>query len=315
MTASDGTVTETTRYPDGSREVVETEKDGTVTTTITKPDGSRSTTVEEDGRTETAVRLSLTLVEEAAEAGEAAALPMRPVSAGDDAGITVDLPGGRTALVEIPVEDVTPGTVAVLVKDDGTEEILKTTLTTENGVTVTLTDGDTVKIVDNTKTFLDVPAGYWGADAVAFAASRELFNGTSETAFSPDRAMNRAMFVTVLARLEGVDTSAGEPWYAAGQQWAMEYGISDGSNMERNLTREQLVTMLWRYAGSPAPGTGLEGYTDAGSVSAYARQAMAWAVEQGIVAGTSDTTLTPQGNATRAQVAAILMRYIGVTAR
>ena len=315
VTASDGTVTETTRYPDGSREVVETEKDGTVTTTITKPDGSRSTTVEEDGRTETAVRLSLTLVEEAAEAGEAAALPMQPVSAGDDAGITVDLPGGRTALVEIPVEDVTPGTVAVLVKDDGTEEILKTTLTTENGVTVTLTDGDTVKIVDNTKTFLDVPAGYWGADAVAFAASRELFNGTSETAFSPDRAMNRAMFVTVLARLEGVDTSAGEPWYAAGQQWAMEYGVSDGSNMERNLTREQLVTMLWRYAGSPAPGTGLEGYTDAGSVSAYARQAMAWAVEQGIVAGTSDTTLTPQGNATRAQVAAILMRYIGVTAR
>ena len=203
----------------------------------------------------------------------------------------------------------------VEVKDDGTEEILKPTLTTENGVTVTLTDGDTVKIVDNTKTFLDVPAGYWGADAVAFAASRELFNGTSETAFSPDRAMNRAMFVTVLARLEGVDTSAGEPWYAAGQQWAMEYGISDGSNMERNLTREQLVTMLWRYAGSPAPGTGLEGYTDAGSVSAYARQAMAWAVEQGIVAGTSDTTLTPQGNATRAQVAAILMRYIGVTAR
>lgn len=223
--------------------------------------------------------------------------------------VTVDLPSGTSAKVEIPVENVTSGTVAVIVKADGTEEVIKTSLTTKNGVAVTLSDGDTVKVVDNSKTFDDVSDNYWGAEAVAFASSRELFAGTSATTFAPDTAMTRAMIVTVLARFEGVDTTTGSTWYEAGRQWAMQNGVSDGTNMDASLTREQLATMLWNYSGKPA-ASGLAGYTDADDVSDWASQAMAWCVEQGIIGGTTTTTLSPQGPATRAQVATILMRYI-----
>ena len=335
VTSSNGTVTETTKFPDGSKEVIETKKDGTVTTTttdttgnktqvventdgtkettITNKDGSSSaTTVDETGKTQAEVKLPAAVVEDAQ--GEAVTLPMPEVPVTTDQEnaptVTVDLPGGGSAKVEIPVEDVTPGTVAVIVKADGTEEVIKTSLTTENGVAVTLSDGDTVKVVDNSKTFEDVPATYWGAEAVDFATSRELFVGTSETTFAPDTAMTRAMIVTVLARFEGVDTTTGSTWYEAGQQWAVQNGVSDGTNMDQGLSREQLATMLWRYAGSPSVSNSLSGYTDAGTVSSYAQQAMAWCVEQGIIGGTTTTTLSPQGPATRAQVATILMRYI-----
>ena len=157
--------------------------------------------------------------------------------------------------------------------------------------------------------FYDVKEETWYAQAVRFTAANGLFAGIEEHVFAPDIPMTRAMIVTILARLEGVDTS-GDPWYEAGRQWAMEQGISDGTNMDASLTREQLATMLWRYAGSPAVSADMSGYTDAGTVSSYAQQAMAWCVEQGIIGGTTATTLSPQAEATRAQVATILMRFI-----
>ena len=198
----------------------------------------------------------------------------------------------------------------MLVKADGTEEVIKTTLATENGVTVALSDGDTVKIVDNSKDFADVADSYWGADAVAFASSRELFNGTSGTTFSPDNAMTRAMVVTVLARYEGVDTTAGSTWYEAGVQWAKDNGVSDGTNLDNSVTREQLVTMLYRYAGSPAVTGGVTGFTDAGSINDWAADAMAWATQTGLLGGVGNDLIKPQGDASRAQVATILMRFI-----
>ena len=334
---NDGTKVETTKYPDGSKEVVETAKDGTVTTTETSADGSKTETVQNpNGSSETTVEqadgsgsttsvaadgtvtaraaLSEGAVAAAQAAGEPAALPMPevPVTADRTSAptVTVSLPAGSgSARVEIPVENVTAGTVAVLVKSDGTEEVIKTSLTTENGVTVTLSHGDTVKIVDNSKSFADVPASYWGSDAVTFAASREIFNGTGPDTFSPDTAMSRGMIVTVLARFEGVDTSAGENWYDAGAAWAVEQGISDGANLDQPLTREQLATMLYRYAGSPAAGSPLSGYPDTASVSGYAADAMAWAVENGLIGGTGAGTLNPRGLATRTEVATILMRF------
>ena len=336
VTSSNGTVTETTKNPDGSKEVVETTKDGTVTTTTTdtagnktevveNTDGSSKTTVDnkdgsgsvtlvdENGQMVSEATLSQSAVAAAQEKGEAVVLPMPEVPVTTDREtaptVTVSLPSGTSAKVEIPVENVTPGTVAVIVKADGTEEVIKTSLTTENGVAVTLSDGDTVKVVDNSKTFDDVSDNYWGAEAVAFASSRELFAGTSATTFAPDTAMTRAMIVTVLARFEGVDTNTGSTWYEAGQQWAVANGISDGTSMDQGLSREQLATMLWRYAGSPSVSDNLSGYTDAGTVSSYAQQAMAWCVEQGIISGTTTTTLSPQDPATRAQVAAMLMRF------
>ena len=335
-----GTVTETTKFPDGSKEVIETKKDGTVTTTttdttgnktevventdgstettVTNKDGSSSaTTVDETGKTQAEVKLPAAVVEDAQ--GEAVTLPMPEVPITTDREtaptVTVDLPSGTSAKVEIPVADVTPGTVAVIVKADGTEEVIKTSLTTENGVAVTLSDGDTVKIVNNSKTFDDVSATYWGAEAVDFTSSRELFAGTSATTFAPDTAMTRAMIVTVLARFEGVDTTTGDTWYEAGQQWAMQNGVSDGSNMDASLTREQLVTMFYRYAQSKGydttqGGMAIREYADFEQISDYAVEAMTWAVNTGIINGTSSTTLSPQGPATRAQVATILMRFI-----
>ena len=337
-----GTVTETTKFPDGSKEVVETTKDGTVTTTTTdtagnktqvveNTDGSSKTTVDnkdgsgsvtvvdENGQVVSEATLSQSAVAAAQEKGEAVALPMPEVPVTTDwenaPTVTVDLPSGTSAKVEIPVAEVTPGTVAVIVKADGTEEVIKTSLTTENGVAVTLSDGDTVKIVDNSKTFDDVADNYWGAEAVDFAVSRELFAGTSATTFAPDTAMTRAMIVTVLARFEGVDTTTGSTWYEAGQQWAMENGVSDGTNMDASLTREQLATMLYRYAQSKGydttqGGMAIREYADFEQISDYAVEAMTWAVNTGLISGTSTTTLSPQGLATRAQVATILMRFI-----
>ena len=310
-----GTVTETTEYTDGSTQVVETKKDGTAKTIVTRKDGSSSTTVvSADGQVAADVKLSAAVVEEAVASSQTVALPMASVTASVSPvtapTVTVELPENIAAQVEIPVSNVTPGTVAVLVKADGTEEVIKTSLTTEQGVAVKLSDGDTVKIVDKTKSFSDVPSGYWGADAVAFVASREIFTGTSDTAFAPETTMSRAMIVTVLARLEGVDTSAGEIWYEAGRNWAVENGISDGTNMEQGLTREQLALMLYRYAGQPVAGGDLSGFADGDSVSSWASYAMAWAVNAGLISGVGGDTLNPQGEATRAQVAAIFQRFI-----
>ena len=229
--------------------------------------------------------------------------------------VTVDLPSNTSAKVEIPVADVTAGTVAILVRDDGTEEIIKTTLTTENGVAVTLSDGDTVKIVDNSKDFADVPDSYWGSTFVDFVTSRSLFAGTSATTFSPDLPMTRAMIVTVLAAYDGVDTTAavGDHWYSAGQQWAMENGVSDGTNMDGNLTREQLAVMLWSYAGNPLTNGDLNSFSDGNTCHVWATQALTWCVENGLLSGTGGNMLSPQAEATRAQVATILTRYIQVT--
>ncbi len=341
-TKKDGTVTTTTTDADGSKTEVVEEPDGTVTTTTTdtagnktevveNTDGSSQTTVDnkdgsgsvtvvdENGNVVSSATLSQSAVEAAQEKGEAVTLPMPEVPVTTDREtaptVTVSLPSGTTAKVEIPVENVTPGTVAILVKADGTEEVIKTSLTTENGVAVTLFDGDTVKIVDNNRDFADVPDNYWGAEAVDFATSRELFAGTGASTFSPDTPMTRGMFVTVLARFEGVDTTTGSTWYEAGQQWAMQNGISDGSNMEQGLTREQLATMLYRYAQSKGydttqGGMAIREYADFEQISGYAVEAMTWAVNTGIINGTSSTTISPQGPAARAQVATILMRFI-----
>lgn len=335
-----GTVTETTKKPDGSVTVVETKKDGTKTTTetdaegnkseqVVKPDGSSQTKIEKkDGSTSTTtvdtegqVRAEVSLSGKALESGDNApvALPMPqvPVTTVRETAptVTVSLPAGtRSAKVEIPVENVTPGSVAIIVKADGTEEVIKTSVTTENGIAVTLNDGDTVKIVDNSKTFADVE-NHWGSDAVNFASSRELFNGTSDTTFSPDVEMTRGMLVTVLARFDGADTTGGDKWYDKGVEWALENNVSDGTDPEAEITREQMVTMIWRYAGSPAvTGSSLGGFADTDSVSSYAADAMNWAVSIGLINGMGDNSLAPQGSATRAQVATVLMRYVELLA-
>ncbi len=159
------------------------------------------------------------------------------------------------------------------------------------------------------KDFADVSSEDWAYEAVRFVTAKGLFNGTSATTFSPNAPMTRAMVVTVLARYDGVDTNGGSTWYAKGVEWAMSKGVSDGSNPTADISREQLVTMLWRYVGEPGAGMDLNGYTDATEVSSYATNAMRWAVENGVIKGRTSTTLAPKGQATRAEVAQIFANF------
>ena len=158
--------------------------------------------------------------------------------------------------------------------------------------------------------YTDVAEGAWYYDVVMQASEAGLMKGVTDTEFEPNGTLTRAMFWTILARASGVDTEGGESWYAKAQAWAMENGVSDGTDAMGALTREQLATMLWRFAGEPTSAYSLSAYTDASSVSDYAETAMAWAVEHGIITGMTDTTIEPQGTATRAQCAAMLMRFI-----
>ena len=137
---------------------------------------------------------------------------------------------------------------------------------------------------------------------------KRLMSGTDDNQFSPSATTTRAMLMTVLARYAGEDTTGGATWYEKGMNWAKAKGVSDGTNPNANITREQLVTMMYRYAGSPKADGKLDSFSDATSVSTYAADAMQWAVANGIVNG-SNGKLNPQDNATRAEVAAILMRF------
>ena len=173
--------------------------------------------------------------------------------------------------------------------------------------------------------FTDVPAGYWASEAVTFVTGRGIFTGTSATTFSPDMVMSRAMLATVLWRMEGqpapgsaspfTDVPAGQ-WYTDAVVWAAGEGVVKGIgndlfDPDGLVTREQMATMLYRYAGSPAvTGGALTGYGDQAQVSDFALQAMEWAVSQGILTGKPGSLLDPQGGVTRAEVAVILMRYI-----
>ena len=160
--------------------------------------------------------------------------------------------------------------------------------------------------------FDDVSDNTWYASAVRYAVENGLMNGTGTGKFSPAASTTRGMVMTILARMAGADTS-GTPWYAAGMNWAKANGVSDGTNPPASVTREQLVTMLFRYAAAHGMKSvtleeNLSRFTDKASVSAWAVPAMNWAVGQGLIEG-SNGLLRPQANASRAEVAAILMRF------
>ena len=165
--------------------------------------------------------------------------------------------------------------------------------------------------------FTDVNASRWYYSSVKFAYEKGLMNGTGNGTFSPNADTTRGMIVTMLARLEGQNTS-GTPWFAAGQKWAMDNGISDGTNMTGAITREQFAAILYRYAKQKgydiSKSADLNGFADANTVSAYATDAMRWAVANGLIQG-SNSKLNPKGSATRAQVATILMRFMELYAK
>lgn len=248
----------------------------------------------------------------------------------DGAKVTADIPvtGPITAVVTVPARadqvtvtiptrgEPTPGQVAVILHADGTEEIIKTALANEAGLAVTLDASATIQVVDNAKTFVDVPANSWAKDAIVFVTSREIFNGTGSNTFSPNSDMSRAMVCTVLANLAGEDTKAGTTWYEKGLAWAKEQGISDTTAPHSIITREQLAVMLYRYAGSPVVADEVpRRFRDRDSISGWAELAMTWAVQNDLIRGRSSLDgldLAPQDTATRAEVASVLQRYVAL---
>ena len=309
-TKADGTKIQTTTGKDGSVTKTETKKDGSSVTENKAADGSTGTVkTDKNGQTEAAAKVSGKAVEDAKKNGEAVKAPVEVEASRNSSTaptVKVELPKGTgETKVEIPVSNVKPGTVAVLVHPDGTEEILKDSIPTEGGIRLTVDGSATVKIVDNAKGFIDTQ-NHWAKDEIDFVSARELVNGISATRYAPDATATRAQMWTILARQNDADLSGGANWYEKAQLWSKDKGISDGSNPSATITRAQMVTMLWRTMGQPAAG-GAANFNDVPANSYYA-QAVAWAVEGGITQGVGGDRFDPNGTCTRAQIATFLYR-------
>lgn len=198
--------------------------------------------------------------------------------------------------------------------------------------TVTLDQSSEIQLADNLTdtfqpaaggTFTDVPATHWAAGAVEFVTSQGLLQGTGTSTFAPGQPMTRAMLVTALWREAGspvvnyamdFDDVDEDQWYTEAVRWAVSKGIVAGTGKgfspDAALTRESLAAILFRYAGGQVSADDLSGYADGAVVSAWAREAMNWAVAQGLITGKSGGRLDPGGTASRAEVSAILMRYV-----
>ena len=157
--------------------------------------------------------------------------------------------------------------------------------------------------------FHDVTARDWFYDAVKYVYEKGLMDGVDAGVFAPNDTLTRAMVWTIIARAEGVDTTGGATWYAKAQEYVTAKGISDGENPNAPITRQELVTMLYRLAGEPAV-SGTITAPDASSVSSWAQNAMTWAMNIGLVEGDENGAVTPTATATRAQAAALIMRYL-----
>ena len=308
----------TTKNPDGSTTTTTTDKaTGAVTETTTTANGSVGTVkTDANGSTEISASISAADVKAAEQKNAPVIAPITVTPAASSAAapiikLSVPANAGEVA-VAIPVVNAKQGTVAVRVNPDGTEEIIKTAVITENGLVLGVKGSMQIKVINNSKNFVDT-VGHWAASDVDFVSARELFNGTAPALFSPEASMTRGMVVTVIARLAGENTDGGANWYDKGCAWAVANGVSDGTDPNGSITREQLAAMLYRYCGSPAASGSLSTYADAASVSAFASDAMQWCVNNGIING-MDGLLNPQGQATRAQVSAMFARYIRLAA-
>ena len=309
-TRRDGSVTQTTTGKDGSVSKTETKKDGSSVTENKAADGSTGTVkTDKNGQTEAAAKVSGKAVEDAKKNGEAVKVPVEVEATRNSSTaptVSIELPkGAGETKVEIPVSNVTPGTVAVLVHLDGTEEILKDSIPTEDGIQLTVDGNATVKIVDNSKGFIDTQ-DHWAEDEIDFVSARGLVNGMSATIYAPNASTTRAQLWTILARQNGADLTGGNTWYEKAQNWAKDKGVSDGANPNAAINRAQMVTMLWRAVGQPTAG-GTANFTDVPTDSYYA-QAVAWAVENGITTGVGNGHFDPTSTCTRAQIAAFLAR-------
>lgn len=316
---SDGTSTTTEKNKDGSEKVTEEKADGTTVTTEKDTDGTKTVTTEKaDGSTTTEeVRKDGTEVK---------------TETTTDGETTSEVKADGKSEVTIPVPDTEKVQMVVVTDENGNNTYITEIETNDNGVAVTTDGNATVSVMSgNKKEFVDVHhVDHWSEKSVDFVHILGLMNGTSENHFSPDVDLTRAMLVTVLYRAEGepeitndksfVDVENGS-YYEKAVAWAKANGIVNGTSattFEPNvsITREQIAAIMHRYADfkghdvSVGENTNILSYDDVHHVSEYAIGAMQYAVGSGLIKGKTESTLNPLDNATRAEAAAILERFI-----
>ena len=331
-TTADGTKTTVTTNTATTTNAATGEQTTVVTTekTVEAANGSTGKVVSDQGGNTVSVeaKISESAAQTATRSGEAVTLPVEVKAASNAAeavAVEISVPeSAKNVKVEIPVENMTPGTVAVIVNADGTEEIVKTSTTGENGVVLTLESGASVKVVDNAKEFSDVKGDEWFANNVAWSSSHEVMNGMGDGTFAPDAPTTQGMMEQILYNIDGNELIApaeGEDWWAAADGWAANGGVTAGLGETHDpaapATREADVLMMYNYAMSKgydvSARADLSKFSDESGVSAEARDAMAWAVAVGLINGSTDENgniiLDAQGVATRAQVSAIVERF------
>lgn len=241
----------------------------------------------------------------------------------ENGGLSVST--GLNTLVRATWEAPAEGNVVLLVLDDGSTRPLALSRVEQGTATALIPGGATVALGQRSASFPDVPEGSWAADAVGFAAVRGLFGGAPGGAFVPGEPMTRAMLAVVLARMDGREASggAGRPWYGGALSWAVENGILQGSGGDLNpdgaLTREQLCTILARYAGHAGltleQTDAAETFSDSGAVSGWAAGSVEFCLRAGLLTGRPGGRMDPKGQATRAEIAVIMTRFIEAALR
>lgn len=308
-----GTTTEVTKNTDGSVDTVTTNKDGSTTETTQTSNGTTATveTNKQGEVTDISASVSASAAREASKSGESVTLPVEgiePVSASADAPeINVSIPSNSSSVtVEIPVENVTPGTVVVIVNEDGTETIVPTSKVTENGIEVTLTENATIKVVDNSKSFSDVPSDNVFSDEIASMSARGIMVGKEDGSFDVHGSVTLNQIANVAGRVSGAVSTED---YAGGIAWGEANGLATG---DAPATRGQVILALYAAAGSPdTMDTGkLSAYSDGAGVPSEMLSAVLWAVEHGILKGTDVGTLDLGANVTRGQAAAFAGRAL-----
>ena len=293
---------------------------GTATITVTTEDGKKTATCTVTVRPDIPpANPNYRITVEATQGGTVTADPTAA-----KAGTTVTLtpsPDAGYQVGTVAVTDRFGEPVAVTEQADGTY-----TFTMPNGqVSVNVTF---VEVTPEPLPFTDVAEGDWFHDAVRYVYDNGLMDGVGDGQFAPNATTNRAMVVTILYRLAGEPDVSGDLgftdvapglWYTDAVTWAAQKGIVNGISETEfspagDLTREQLATVLYRYAESMgydvSASADLSGFPDAGDIQSYAKEALSWAVAEGLLQGFEDDSLQPGGTATRAQIATILMRFL-----
>ena len=311
-----GTVTETTKNTDGSTTTVETKKDGTVTETNKAANGTTGTVVTDKNGDITKITSSVSsaAAKESAKTGETVTLPVEvPAADSTEAAPAVEITVPKSAgsvKVEVPVENVTPGTVAVIVHEDGTEEIVSTSVVTEDGVALTLDGSATVKVIDNSKDFVDVPETNVFYNEISALSAREIMVGRTDDKFDLYSSVTLNQIANVAGRITGaVDVSN----FNAGVVWGAENGLKTGNVA---ATRGDVLKALYIAAGSPAveDTSILARFNDAASIPADMAAIAAWAAQNGILKGTADGSADLSANVTRGQACALAGRTMGTLA-